>query len=173
MNVTLSLIGFGVNGAPLVLNGAQRVTIKTVLEAFKLASAYPFSYHPVVSPFRKGPHKEDINLVFSLTYKGITLASELAHSAGEEERVWQFYVAESNGMPVSNAQRVPYDHFELAEGNQIKWRLVTVIKQPIETAKRVRNGTTPEQADARHKAYKLLDSAVLTVLETGEVRVSK
>ena len=154
MNVSLSLVGFGVNSVPLVLNGSQPVTVQTALDAFQAASQYPFSYRVVPSPYRPG-----VNLVFALTYKGITLASQLAQSAGQEERIWQFYIANETGMPIPNNSgqgRVPFDQFVLQEGYMVTWRLVTVIKQPIEIAKRVRNGTTPEQADARHNTYKLL-----------------
>lgn len=85
------------------------------------------------------------------------LASILAQSAGQEERVWQFYVLDATGMPVPNGvKRVPFDQFVVEDGYTVIWRLVTVIKQPIEIAKRVRNGTTPEQADARFNTYKLL-----------------
>ena len=154
MNVKLSLVGFGVNLAPLVLSDSQQNTVQTVLDAFQAASQYPFSYMAVPSPFRPG-----INLVFSLTYKGAELASILAKSAGQEERVWQFYVLDATGMPIPNNSgqgRTPYDQFVVQEGYTIIWRLITVIKQPIEIAKRVRNGTTPEQADARQNTYKLL-----------------
>lgn len=150
MNVQLSLVGFGVNSVPLVVSDAQPVTIKTVLDAFQAASQYPFSYHVVPSPFR-----HNVNLVFSFTYKGILLSSQIANSVGQEERVWQFYVADANGMPISNEKRVPFDQFILQEGYMVKWRLVTVIKQPIEIVKRVRNNTTPWQSDARHHTYKL------------------
>ena len=154
MNASLSLVGFGVNLVPLVLDGSKPVTVQTVLDAFQAASQYPFSYQVVPSPYRPG-----VNLVFALTYKGSTLASELAQSAGQEERVWQFYVLDAQGMPIPNNSgqgRLPFDQFPIQEGYTVKWRLVTVIKQPIEIAKRVRNGTTPEQADARLNTYKLL-----------------
>ena len=154
MVVKLSLVGFGVNVVQLKLGDSQPNTVKTVLDAFQAASQYPFSYVVKPSPFRKG-----INLVFSLTYKGVTLASELAKSVGQEERVWQFYVLDQNGMPIPNNSgqgRTPYDQFVVKDGYTVIWRLITVIKQPIEIAKRVRNGTTPEQGDARLHTHKLL-----------------
>ena len=97
MQVFLSLVGYGVGLVPLTLDGSHPVTVKTVLDAFQAASQYPFSYQVVPSPYRPNVH-----LVFSLTYKGTMLASELAHSAGQEERVWQFYVSDADGKAIPN-----------------------------------------------------------------------
>lgn len=75
------------------------------------------------------------------------LKSQAISDAPEIRLVWQYYVRANNGDGISRSKTLPKDSgfksyvdFEVKEGDEICWRLVTIQFTPIETDEKLISG---------------------------------